>query len=39
VLRPPDWAAWLDLSRSEAELLRPLEPGAIAVARADVTPP
>jgi putative SOS response-associated peptidase YedK len=33
VLRPPDWAAWLDLSRSEAELLRPLEPGAIAVAR------
>jgi putative SOS response-associated peptidase YedK len=38
-LRPPDWAAWLDLSRSEAELLRPLEPGAIAVARADVIPP
>ena len=31
VLRPPDWAAWLDLSRSEADLLRPLEPGAIAV--------
>ena len=33
VLQPPDWAAWLDLSRSETELLRPLEPGAIAVAR------
>lgn len=31
VLRPQDWRAWLDLSRSEAELLRPLEAGALAV--------
>ncbi|MFZ0116441.1 MAG: SOS response-associated peptidase family protein, partial [Xanthobacteraceae bacterium] len=31
VLRPPDWSAWLNLSRPEAELLRPLEPGALEV--------
>ena len=26
-----DWVAWLDLTRSEAELLRPLPPGSLAV--------
>jgi Uncharacterized conserved protein len=31
VLRPPDWSAWLNLRRPEAELLRPLEPGALEV--------
>jgi putative SOS response-associated peptidase YedK len=30
-LRPRDWSAWLDLSRPEAELLRPLEEGSLAV--------
>jgi putative SOS response-associated peptidase YedK len=34
VLRPDQWRAWLDLSRPEAELLRPLEAGALTVARA-----
>jgi putative SOS response-associated peptidase YedK len=31
VLRPRDWSAWLDLDRPEAELLRPLEEGSLAV--------
>lgn len=31
VLRPPDWAAWLALSRPEKELLRPLPGGSLAV--------
>jgi putative SOS response-associated peptidase YedK len=31
VLRPSDWSAWLNLSRPEAELLRPLEPGGLEV--------
>src|SRR5262245_322227 len=34
VLAPADWAAWLDLSRAEAELLRPLDAGALNVERA-----
>ena len=29
VLRPEDWAAWLYLTRPEAELLRPLPGGAL----------
>jgi putative SOS response-associated peptidase YedK len=32
VLAPTDWLAWLDLSRSESELLRPQPPGMIKVA-------
>jgi putative SOS response-associated peptidase YedK len=32
VLRPQDWAAWLRLSKPEAELLRPLAKGALDVA-------
>lgn len=31
VLRPEDWAAWLWLTKSESELLRPLELGALSV--------
>ena len=31
VLRPEDWAAWLFLTRPEAELLRPLPAGALEV--------
>lgn len=31
VLRPQDWGAWLHLTRPEAELLRPLEEGSLAV--------
>ena len=31
VLRPQDWAAWLFLTRSEAELLGPLPKGALVV--------
>jgi putative SOS response-associated peptidase YedK len=31
VLARPDWAAWLDLSRAEAALLRPLDAGALKV--------
>jgi putative SOS response-associated peptidase YedK len=31
VLEPADWLAWLDLSRPESELLRPLPAGALAV--------
>jgi putative SOS response-associated peptidase YedK len=29
VLRPEDWGAWIHLTRSEAELLRPLPEGAL----------
>jgi putative SOS response-associated peptidase YedK len=31
VLRPEDWAAWLYLTRPEAELLRPLPEGSLEV--------
>ena len=31
VLRPEDWAAWLHLTRPEAELLRPLPKGSLNV--------
>jgi putative SOS response-associated peptidase YedK len=34
VLRPPDWRAWLDLSRPEGDLLQPLAVGSLSVARA-----
>lgn len=29
VLRPEDWAAWIHLTKSEAELLRPLPEGTL----------
>jgi putative SOS response-associated peptidase YedK len=31
VLERDDWAAWLDLSKPEAELLRPLPAGTLRV--------
>ena len=31
VLERVDWLAWLDLTRPEAELLRPLPAGSLAV--------
>jgi putative SOS response-associated peptidase YedK len=31
VLERSDWRAWLDLSRPEAELLRPLSAGSLQV--------
>ena len=31
VLEGADWLAWLDLTRPEAKLLRPLPPGSLAV--------
>jgi len=31
VLAPPDWSAWLALSRPESELLQPLQSGGLAV--------
>lgn len=31
VLRPTDWAHWIYLTKPEAELLRPLAAGALAV--------
>jgi len=31
VLRPEEWEAWLDLSKPESELLRPLEAGSLRV--------
>ena len=31
VLQPPDWAAWLYLTKPEAELLRPLPAGSLEV--------
>jgi putative SOS response-associated peptidase YedK len=31
VLDRSDWLAWLDLSRPEAELLRPLPAGSLSV--------
>ena len=32
VLRPEHWSAWIDLSRPESELLRPLSTGSLSVA-------
>jgi putative SOS response-associated peptidase YedK len=32
VLRPEDWPAWLHLTKTEAELLRPLPRGSLDVA-------
>lgn len=32
ILKPEDWAAWLHLSKPEAELLRPLPAGSLDVA-------
>ena len=31
VLRPENWAAWLYLTKSETELLRPLPEGSLTV--------
>ena len=31
ILRPQDWRAWLELSRPEDELLRPLPASSLAV--------
>jgi len=31
VLRPEDWAAWIDLTKPESDLLRPLPAGSLAV--------
>jgi putative SOS response-associated peptidase YedK len=31
VLYRPDWPAWLDLTRPESELLRPLAAGTLAI--------
>ena len=31
ILERADWLAWLDLTRLEAELLRPLPAGSLAV--------
>lgn len=31
VLQPVDWAAWINLTKSEAELLRPLPGGSLSV--------
>ncbi len=31
VLCPVDWAAWINLSAPEAELLKPLQGGSLAV--------
>jgi len=31
VLRPEQWAAWIDLSEPESELLRPLPRGSLGV--------
>ena len=31
VLDRADWQAWLDLSRSESELLRPLPAGSLSI--------
>lgn len=31
VLRPGDWAAWLSLTKPEAELLQPLPAGSLGV--------
>ena len=32
VLGPEDWAAWINLTKTEAELLRPLPEGSLEVA-------
>ncbi|WP_434725554.1 SOS response-associated peptidase family protein [Mesorhizobium sp. RIZ17] len=34
VLQPPDWAAWIYLTKPEAELLRPLPGGPLNVENA-----
>jgi putative SOS response-associated peptidase YedK len=31
VLRPEDWAAWIHLTKTETELLRPLPEGSLEV--------
>lgn len=31
VLQPQDWAAWLYLTKTQADLLRPLPAGSLAV--------
>ncbi len=31
VLHPKDWASWIDLTKPEAELLKPLPGGSLAV--------
>jgi putative SOS response-associated peptidase YedK len=31
VLRPTDWTAWIELTAPEAELLKPLPAGSLAV--------
>jgi putative SOS response-associated peptidase YedK len=31
VVRPEDWAAWIHLTKSEADLLRPLPAGSLDV--------
>ena len=31
VLRPEDWAAWINLTKTEGELLRPLAGGSLDV--------
>jgi putative SOS response-associated peptidase YedK len=31
VLQPKDWRAWIDLTMPEAELLKPLPAGSLAV--------
>jgi putative SOS response-associated peptidase YedK len=37
VLAPTDWMAWLDLSRAESDLLRPLAPGTLKVEHVETT--
>lgn len=32
VLRPEDWSAWIHLTKTEAELLRPLPGGSLEAA-------
>jgi putative SOS response-associated peptidase YedK len=31
VLRPEDWRHWLDLTKAEADLLKPLPAGSLSV--------
>jgi putative SOS response-associated peptidase YedK len=33
VLRPEDWSAWINLTKTEGELLRPLPRGSLDVAK------
>ncbi len=37
VLAPTDWLAWLDLSRPESDVLRPLAPDTLKVERVETT--